>query len=120
MTRKKNSLPVLHPDTENLLGYVSEDTSSWQALTVFGYQIARTETKQAAQEILLKEGVSFLQGTWQYYDKDDKNWFPCVIKEALENKVIVNRSTELGYLDPDDFKQVIIENPTENDLIKAS
>lgn len=112
--------PFFRIDDNELLGFIADDGLSWQALTIFGYQISRTETRKQAEDILLEKGLTYLMGIWQYYDKDDKDWFPCVIKEAFEHKVIVNRTTELGYPDPDDYKQVVIEAPTENDLIKSS
>lgn len=117
---QKKKIPFHRIDDNELLGFLVDDGSSWQALTIFGYQISRTETRTAAETVLKEKGLSFLTGLWQYFDKDDKDWFPCVIKEAYEQKVIVNRTTELGYQDPDDYKQVIIENPSENDLVKSA
>lgn len=117
---KAKRTPYYRIDDNELLGFLVDDGDSWQAQTIFGYQISRTESRKAAENILLEKGLSFLTGVWQYYDKDDHDWFPCVIKEAFEQKVIVNRTTELGYQDPDDYKQVIIESPTENDLIKSA
>ena len=117
---RKNATPFHRDDDNELLGFIVDDGNSWQALTIFHYQIARTLTRKEAENILLEKGLTYLMGTWQYFDKDDRDWFPCVIKEAYEHKVIVNRTNELGYQDPDDYKQVLIEAPTENDLIKSS
>lgn len=113
-------IPYYRIDDNELLGYLVDDGSSWQALTIFGYQITRTETRKQAENTLLEKGLSFLLGVWQYYDEDDHDWFPCVIKEAYEQKVIVNRTTEFGYQDPDDYKQVVLEYPTESNLIKST
>ena len=112
--------PFYREDDNERLGFIVDDGLSWQALTIFGAQISRTETRKEAEDILKDKGLSYLLGTWQYFDKDDRDWFPCVIKEAYEHKVIVNRTNTLGYQDPDDYKQVVLENPTENDLIKSS
>ncbi|MDB5162407.1 MAG: hypothetical protein JWO54_887 [Candidatus Saccharibacteria bacterium] len=117
---KIRKTPVFNEDDNALLGFIVDDGISWQALTIFGYQISRTMSRNEAVAVLNDEGVAYLKGLWQYYDKDDRDWFPCVIKQALEQRVIVNRTTALGYQDPEDYKQVVIENPTENDLVKSS
>ena len=119
MNRTKK-VPLHRDDDHELLGFIIDDGNSWQAVTIFGYQISRTETKQQAEDILKEKGLSFLMGIWQYFDTDDRDWFPCVLKEVYEHKVVVNRTNELGYQDPEDYKQVLIENPTENNLIKSS
>ena len=107
-------------DDHDLLGLIVDDGISWQAQTIFGSQIARTNTRIDAETVLKEKGLAYLGGIWQYFDKDDHEWYSCVIKKAYENRVIVNRTNTLGYQAPDDYKQVIIENPTENDLIKVS
>lgn len=117
---KDRKTPIYNPDDDTFLGYVAEDRSGWKAETIFGYIIARTETEKDAERIIRDQGATYLKGVWQYYDKEDQDWFPCVIKQAYDQKVIVNRTTPLGYQDHKGYKQVIIENPTENDLIKSS
>ena len=116
----KEKTPYFREDDNELLGFIAHDGTSYQALTIFGAQISRSATRVEAENILRDRGLTYLMGIWQYYDKEDKDWFPCVIKEAYEHKVIVNRTTELGFQDPDDYKQVLLEDPTENDLVKAS
>jgi hypothetical protein len=112
---------ALHRDEDNeFLGYVVEDGTSWQAQTIFGYTIARTQSRTDAEAVLYDRGLGFLMGTWQYYDKEDGDWFPCVIKEASELRVTVIRTNMMGYQDPDDYKLVVIEHPNENNLIKGS
>jgi len=115
-----NKTPFYRDDDNELLGFLVDDGASWQALTIFGSQITRTTTRKDAANALMEKGLSYLMGVWQYYDEDDRDWFPCVIKEAYEQKVIVNRTNELGYQDSDDYKQVVIEYPTENNFIKSS
>jgi len=112
--------PFFRLDDNEFVGFIAHDGTTWQALTIFGYQISRESTESAAERVLNEEGLTFLTGIWQYYDTDDKEWFPCVIKEAYEQRVIVNRTNVFGYKDPDDYKQVVIENPTENSLIKSA
>lgn len=107
-------------DDESFIGFIVKDGTTWQATTIFGYQIERTTSRESAEAILQDRGLTYLKGLWQYYDTEDKDWFPCVIKQAFEQRVIVNRTNTLGFQDPEDFKQVVIESPTENDLIKAS
>jgi len=112
--------PVYNDEDHEFLGYVANDGFSWQALTIFGHQISLTTTREEAEAILRERGLTYLQGVWQYFDKDDNEWFPCVISEAYDQKVVVNRTNSLGYEEPDDRKQVTIEHPTENSLIKSS
>ena len=107
-------------EDNEFLGYVTKDNTSWLAQTIFGYTIERTNTQKEAENILLEKGLGYLLGNWQYFDKDDHDWFPCIIQEAYEHKVIVVRTNALGYQDPDDYKRVILESPDENILIKNS
>ena len=102
------------------MGYITHSSGRWQALTIFGYQISLTTSRKDAEATLQREGAAYLKGVWQYYDTDDHDWHSCVIKEAYENRVIINRTTNLGYQDPDNYKQVVIEFPSENNLIKSS
>jgi hypothetical protein len=117
---KKNKIPVYSIDDDSFLGFIINDNTTWQVVTIFGYLISRTQTEKEAHAVLQNVGPTYLKGIWQYYDKDDHDWFPCVIKRAFEQRVIVNRTNTLGYQDPDDYKQVVIEDPTENDLIKST
>ena len=116
----KNKTPYYSNDDDKLLGFIAGDADDWQALTIFDYLIARASTRSEAQELLQDKGPNYLKGIWQYYDKDDQDWFYCVIKKAYEQMVIVDRTNALGYQDPDDYKQVVIEDPSEINLIKAS
>jgi hypothetical protein len=117
---KNSKLPIYSEDDDSFLGFVIDEKTSWRVVTIFDYLISRAATQKEAEATLQDLGPNYLKGMWHYYDKDDKEWFPCVIKKAFEQRVIVNRTNNLGYQDPDDYKQVVIENPTENDLIKSS
>jgi len=112
--------PLYRSDDKELLGYIVNDGAGWQAQTIFGYTIERTLTRRAAENTLRERGLSFLMGVWQYYDTDDKDWFPCILKEAHETRVTVIRTNVMGYQDPDDYKFVVIQKPTETRLIKSS
>jgi hypothetical protein len=112
--------PVYHEETDDILGYVTHDGVSFVATTIFGYVISRTPTVAEAEAVLREQGAHYLEGVWQYFDKSERDWFPCVIYKAYDQKVIVNRTTELGYVDPEVYKQVILENPTDNTLVKTS
>lgn len=120
MMTNNTKTPLYRDDDNKFLGYVASSGTSWQALTIFGTQIELTTSRKDAERILKEKGLPYLMGVWQYYDSDDHDWYPCIIKEAYENKVIVNRTTSLGYQDPDDYKQIIIEFPSENNLSKSS
>ena len=111
--------PLYHDETHKLLGFTEKDSTSWRALTIFSYPIARTTTQKDAEKILREKGATFIKGVWNYYDTADQDWFPCVISEAQERKVVINRTNSLGYQDPGSFKRVIIENPDENSLVKS-
>lgn len=118
MTTQKT--PLYHEENNEFIGYLVRDISGWQAQTIFGYTIARTTNESDAEKVIREKGLTYLGGIWQYYDSDDYDWFPCVIKEASEHRVTVTRTNALGYQDPDDFKFFTIEDPTEEKLIKSA
>lgn len=107
-------------DDGELLGRIARDKTSWLVQTIFGYTIARTDSREEAERILLERGLSSLLGTWQYLDPDEKEWFPCIIQEAYEKKVVIARTNEYGIQDPDTYKHVILLNPSEDNLMKLS
>jgi len=117
---KNNKSPFYDEDTNEFLGFIVDDGTTFELQTIFGYLIARTTTRKEAERTLYQVGSTYLKGLWQYYDKDDKEWFPCVIKKAYEHQVIVNRTNALGFQDKDDAKQVILDDPTDSDLVKSS
>lgn len=117
---KNEKIPLYGPEDDEFLGYIVGEDNNWQSQTIFGHPIAFSSSRRDAEKILEKQGLTYLRGVWQYYDKDESDWFPCVIKEAYPNKVIVNRTNELGYQDPETYKQVLIEKPDENSLIKST
>ena len=110
---------LYRPDDNEFLGFLSKENSGWHAQTIFGYTIARTATQKEAEAILRDQGLGFLNGVWQYYDKEDYDWFPCVIKDAQEHKVTIIRTNYMGYQEPETYKLVSIENPSESLLIKS-
>jgi hypothetical protein len=107
-------------DDKEFLGYVTHENGSWVAQTVFGYAIARLQTEVEAERIVREKGLGYLLGVWQYFDKDEQQWFPCIIQEASEHRVTVIRTNEMGYQDPDTYKRVILKAPKEDTLIKTS
>jgi len=117
---KKNKTPFYDEDTREFLGFIIDDGTSWQVQTIFGYLITRASSRKEAERALYQVGSTYLKGIWQYYDKDEKDWFHCVIKKAYEHQVIVNRTNALGFQDEELQKQVIIDDPTESDLVKSS
>lgn len=116
----KQKIPINREDDGELLGFIARDSAGWEAQTIFGYPIAHTEDEESADQVIRSQGLLSLTGLWQYFDKDDQAWFPCIIKEAFEHKVVVIRTNALGYQDPDDYKTVVIEDPDETTLIKSS
>lgn len=117
MTNEKQ--PVTREDDNELLGFVARGTNGWIAQTIFGYPIRWADNEKDAAAIVRENGLGFLMGVWQYYDTDDQAWFPCVIKEAYEQQVVVIRTTPMGYQDPDDYKLVEIKKPDETNLVKS-
>ena len=115
-----NKIPYFKGEEHEPAGYVVHKDGAWQAQTIFGLPITYTTSKEEAERILDERGLSYLTGVWRYFDKDEQDWFPCVITEAYETKVIVKRTNELGYDDPDLFKRVILLSPDESVLIKTS
>lgn len=111
---------ALHdPEDHTLLGFTLKDTTGWQAQTIFGYTISRTATKEDAERAVRHQGLPVLKGVWNYFDEDDRQWYPCVIKEAKEHEVTVLRTNDMGYLNPDDYKMHTIKDPSDNTLVKA-
>lgn len=110
---------IYRDDDKELLGFVAQNGSGWQAQTMFGYGISMAETDDAAEQIVRREGLVYLTGLWQYLDKDDKEWHPCILKEANQQQVTVIRTNFMGYQDPDDFKLVTIKEPSETNLVKS-
>ncbi len=112
-------IPIIREDDGEMLGFVEQSSTGWTAQTIFGYVFARSDKREAVEEAVRSQGLNILQGLWQYFDKDDNTWYPCILKEAYENKVTVIRTTAFGYQDPDDYKLVTLTNPTETNLVKA-
>jgi len=112
--------PFYREDDNEFLGFLVKDSTGWQAQTIFGHPIARAESRHATEAVLLERGLGFLMGVWQYFDTDDQDWFPCILKEVFEKRVTVIRTNAMGYQDPDDYKLVIINEPTESTLVKVS
>jgi hypothetical protein len=115
----KEKYALYRDDDHEFLGYVEQDAIGWQAQTIFGYLIERTTSQQDAERALQEKGLAYLTGVWQYFDPDEKQWFSCVIKEANQYRVTVVRTSQFGYHDPELHKVVILEAPTENELVKA-
>ncbi len=111
--------PINREDDGELLGFIKQSHGGWSAQTIFGYVFARADNRAAVEEAVRSQGLSILQGLWQYFDKKDKHWHPCVLKETYENRVIVIRTNEMGYQEPDTYKLVTIIDPSETNLVKA-
>ena len=112
--------PLYTDEDHEFLGYVVQDSTGWQAQTIFGYTIARTHDRVSAENLLREVGANFLEGVWQYFDKDDQDWHTCVINGAQERQVTVLRTNAMGYQEPDDYKLVVLLQPSENTLTKLS
>ena len=106
-------------DSGESLGFVVHDGASWQAQTIFGYEISRVTTKKEAEAVLQSEGSDYPKGVWQYYDKSDDAWYPCILREIYENRVVVIRTNVLGYEESALYRRVIIDHPTEVTLVKS-
>lgn len=107
-------------DSGRILGIIAKDSTSWLAQTIFGYTIERTASRADAERVLFERGLSSLRGVWQYLDPDEKEWFPCVIQEASEKKVVAVRTDESGLQTPENYKRVVLMNPTDEVLMRMS
>lgn len=112
-------IPVIREDDGELLGFVADDVTGWAAQTIFGYVFARAADRASVETTVREQGLGMLMGVWQYYDTDDRAWYPCLLKEVFEKRVIVIRANAMGYEDPDAYKRVTILNPNETNLIKS-
>lgn len=109
-------IAIHHDETDELLGYVSKETSGWAARTIFRLVLTRTETKVDADNFVRNNGLRSLTCIWRYYDADDKAWFACKLLEVYETRVVVARTDELGLEDPTLYKRVTIQSPNETNL----
>ena len=114
-----NKIPLYSDEEHELLGLLVEDNNSWIAQTVFGYVIERTTSRKAAEAVLRQQGLRYLSGVWQYFDSDEQDWFPCILKDITENRVTIIRTDSMGSEDPATYKMVTLLHPTENTLIKS-
>lgn len=112
-------IPINRADDGELLGFIAQRRGSWEALTVFGYVIARVEEQSKADDVVRTQGLLALTGVWQYFDSEDNQWHPCIIKEAAPLSVTVIRTNEMGYQDANKYKLVVLKKPDETMLIKA-
>jgi hypothetical protein len=118
MTSQKT--PLYHEDDHAFLGFLVKDTAGWVALTIFGYTMVRTATKEEAENFIHQHGREFLSGIWQYYDAGDNDWYSCTIKDANQHLVTIIRTNALGLQDRETYKQVILKDPTDEQLIKSA
>lgn len=86
---------------------------------MFGYVIDRTINQVAAEHIVRESGSEILKGTWRYYDENEHDWFPCVLKEIYENRVVVIRTNELGFQEQESYKLATLKDPDDTKLQKA-
>lgn len=116
---KDQRIPVRREDDNELLGFIVQDSLGWEAQTIFSYPIMRTDSETVARTAVREQGLAFLMGAWEYLDVDDQKWHTCILKEVYEHRVVVIRTNAMGYQDPDDYKTVVIKNPSETNLIKS-
>jgi len=112
-------IPLYREDDNKLLGYIVQDGTGWRAETVFGYLIDRALDRAGAEAVLEEKGSDYLKGVWQYFDKDDQQWYPCVIKQAYEQQVTVIRTNAMGYQESDEYKMMVINDADETKLVKG-
>lgn len=112
------SFTPVHRSTDNeLVGFIQQTPQGWDAATIFKLPFAHAQAEDQARSLVLNKGLEVLTGTWHYYDQDDKDWCPCVLKEATEDQVTVVRTDMFGYQDGSS-KQVVLHHPTAADLKK--
>jgi hypothetical protein len=111
------TLPVLHQDSGEIIGYVRQDKSGWSGSTVFKYVLGRADTMEDAMRIVTEHAYRSGTATWQYFDTDDNAWHSCIMKEVYEDRVVVLRTNDMGYHSHALYKIITIENPDDTKLI---
>lgn len=86
-------IEVRRPDDGELCGHVRADSSSWQALTVFGGLLGRYPSQEAAKHHVLTTGLSSLAERWHYREQPTAEWEIVCIQEASAHSVRL----ALGY-----------------------
>lgn len=81
--------PIYRSEDNELLGYVKQNGTKWDCLTIFGCSFDSSSIKQEAMQIVQSKGLGVLTKQWQYFDKSSKAWHACVIIEASKNSVRV-------------------------------
>lgn len=99
--------PVHRPEDDELMGFIIQDKSQWNACTVFGYSLAAFASRQEARDYLLANGLAVLADDWQFRDSDDE-WYKCGLIEAKPDHITA-RITDYGH--PDVQKIFTIQNP---------
>lgn len=84
-----SAIPVHRTEDDELLGYVQQQSAGWNCLTIFGYVFAVASTRQEAEDTVRRDGLKTLTGTWEYYDRQSKEWLLCIIVEASKSFVRV-------------------------------
>jgi hypothetical protein len=110
---------VSHPESSEILGYVLKESSGWSARTIFGYVLFRAVSEEDARRAVIDKAAGLLAGMWLYFDEADNDWHPCVIKEMYEDRVVVLRTTELGFHSQQTYKIISLHNPDETKLIPS-
>ena len=117
----RNNVSIHHHESGELLGFVTQTFDDiWEAKTIFGYVIERCRSSSGAEKIVREKSGEFVKGIWQYLDKDDQSWHPCVIKNFSQAGVEIVRTNPMGYQDRENYKIVMIESPNESSLAKSS
>lgn len=111
-------VPVHRTTDSELVGFIQQTPDGWDALTIFKLPFAHAKTEDDARATVNNKGLETLTGTWQYFDADDQQWCPCVLKEATESQVTVVRTDMFGYQDGSS-KQVTLQHPTTQNLRKS-
>ncbi|WP_189060933.1 hypothetical protein [Longimycelium tulufanense] len=101
-----------------LLGYVRPAGGHrWQPLTVFGYALGGTDTREAATAVVQRRGLVALTGTWQYRDPNDRCWYDCQLVEASATRI---RVCITDPNNPEYGTTVVLDNPGPDTLRPAS
>ena len=80
---------VRRSDDDELCGHVDERDGSWRALTVFGAELGRHDSRDAAADHVLAEGLSSLADRWTLVEAATGEEQVVCIQEANADTVTV-------------------------------
>lgn len=86
-----NSTIPVHRDDGELLGYLEPvaPPELWQPCTVFGYPMGEATSRDEAEEVLQRTGLSYLAERWEVLEgTDSEGWLRVDLVEVSPARVV--------------------------------